>query len=200
MARGFASVNDSGARQEFDTGSVRDTRDGKGRYDLLPPYSIERIAQHFENGARKYGDRNWQQGQPLTRYLDSALRHTFRLLDGQADEDHAAAAAWNLLAFIWTQHEIEAGRLPASLDDTIDQSAAIARAAEYVAPECAECEAADHGADCVAPAAVTPGHHTDCRVAYGFDSCDVCGAGVPMPAPRPPAAPRPALPYEVLDF
>lgn len=28
----FSEVKDSGKRQDFGTGSVRDTRDGKGRY------------------------------------------------------------------------------------------------------------------------------------------------------------------------
>ena len=113
----YNKVQDSGARQSFTTGSVRDTRDGKGRYDLLPVYAISRLARHYENGAVKYGDRNWEKWQPLTRYLDSALRHTFKLLGRQADEDHAAAAVWNLLAYIETLHRIELGQLPSDLDD-----------------------------------------------------------------------------------
>lgn len=114
---GFDAVKDSGARQEFDTGSVRDTRDGKGRYDLLPPIAIRRLAQHFENGARKYGDRNWERGQPVSRYMDSGLRHMFAYLEGQRDEDHLAAATWNVLAAIHTEAEAMAGNLPAELAD-----------------------------------------------------------------------------------
>jgi hypothetical protein len=113
----YDAVKDSGERQEWDTGSVRDTRTNKGRYDLLPVYAIKRLAQHFEHGAVKYGDRNWEKGQPLTRYLDSALRHTFQVLEGKTDEDHAAAAAWNIMAFIQTQKWIEDGVLPKELDD-----------------------------------------------------------------------------------
>lgn len=113
----FSEVKDSGTRQDFGTGSVRDSRDGKGRYDLLPPKAMRRVARHFENGAKKYGDRNWEKGQPLSRYLDSALRHVFNLLEGHHDEDHAAAAAWNLLAFIETSERVESGELVAELDD-----------------------------------------------------------------------------------
>lgn len=113
----YTHVQDSGARQEFDTGSVRDTRDGKGRFDLIPVDALTRLAVHFENGAKKYGDRNWEKGQPLSRYLDSAIRHTLKVLDGRVDEDHAAAAIWNMMAFIHTQNEIEAGRLPEELND-----------------------------------------------------------------------------------
>jgi len=113
----FDSVKDSGNRQDFTTGSVRDSRTGKGRYDLLPPYAIFRLARHFENGAVKYGDNNWKKGQPLMRYLDSALRHLFNLLMGKQDEDHATACVWNVMAFIETKQMIAEGKLPKELDD-----------------------------------------------------------------------------------
>jgi hypothetical protein len=110
-------VKDSGQRRGFDTGSVRDVREGKGRFDLLPCNAIRLIARHFEAGSRKYGARNWERGQPLSVYLDSALRHTFAHLDGARDERHDLAAAWNLLCLIETQHRISVGRLPAGLND-----------------------------------------------------------------------------------
>ena len=113
----FAEVKDSGAREEFQTGSVRDTRMGKGRYDLITPIGLRRLAQHYENGARKYGDRNWEKGQPLSRYLDAAIRHTYAYIAGAREEDHLAAAAWNILAAIHTQELARRGRLPRELDD-----------------------------------------------------------------------------------
>jgi hypothetical protein len=117
MAKKFDSVKDSGERQNFDTGSVRDTNIGKGRFDLLPPYALMRLAQHYENGSRKYGDRNWELGQPLSRYMDSALRHMNKSLMGLEDEDHFCAAAWNILSIVETQVRIKLGLLPKELDD-----------------------------------------------------------------------------------
>lgn len=111
------TIKDSGQRQTFASGSVRDIREGKGRFDLLPPRAIREVAQHFEGGAKKYGDRNWEKGQPLSRYMDSALRHAFLVLANEQDENHAAAAAWNLLCFLETRARIKAGTLPADLDD-----------------------------------------------------------------------------------
>lgn len=113
-------IKDSGKREQFETGSRRDTREGKGRYDLLPTRALHRLAQHFENGSAKYGDRNWEKGQPLSRYLDSALRHAFKYLQGERDEDHAAAACWNLLCMIETDERIRAGMLPEALYDLPD--------------------------------------------------------------------------------
>jgi hypothetical protein len=103
---------DSGDRRHFDTGSVRDVAEGKGRCDLLPPLGLLRLARHFEAGAKKYGDRNWERGQPQHVFLDSGLRHAFRYLSGADDEDHLAAAVWNLLCAL-DQEE----RLPGQLID-----------------------------------------------------------------------------------
>ncbi len=113
----FDEVKDSGVREEFSTGSQRDTRDGKGRFDLVPAYALTRLARHYEAGARKYQDRNWEKGQPLSRYLDSMIRHSFKFLGGSRDEDHLAAIAWNALAYIETERRIECGILPKELDD-----------------------------------------------------------------------------------
>lgn len=113
----FRDVKDSGKREEFDTGSRRDTREGKGRFDLISPFVNERDARHLENGARKYGDRNWEKGQPLSRYMDSALRHMNKYLMGHRDEDHLAAARWNIAALMHTEQMIKLGRLPAELND-----------------------------------------------------------------------------------
>lgn len=113
----FDSVKDSGARQTFSTGSVRDTQTGKGRYDLSSPIVNERDAKHYENGAKKYGDRNWEKGQPLSRFLDSALRHINKYREGHRDEDHLAAARWNLAGLIHVEEMIERGVLPKELDD-----------------------------------------------------------------------------------
>ena len=101
----------------FTTGSRRDGRGGKGRCDLLPARALLRLARHFEGGATKYGDRNWERGQPLSVYADSGLRHLLQALAGRADEDHFIAAAWNLLCLVDTQERIAAGLLPRELDD-----------------------------------------------------------------------------------
>ncbi len=147
----FDAVKDSGERRSWDTGSVRDLAVGKGRYDLLPPYSIKRIAQHFENGAVKYGDRNWELGQPLSCYIDSALRHGFNVSAGMHDEDHASAAAWNWMAFMHTAEKVRLGELPAELDDigwnkvedmeVVDRSALPGRCVHRPSPSAQRCKA-----------------------------------------------------------
>lgn len=111
------NLHDSGTRQEFSTGAMRDRQAGKGRFDLLPPIALARLARHFEKGANKYGDRNWEKGIPLSRYLDSALRHAFSYLQGQEEEDHLVAAAWNLLAALETESRVMQGELPLDLLD-----------------------------------------------------------------------------------
>ena len=108
-------TKDSGEREEFSTGSVRDSRTGKGRFDLIPALALKRLAQLYERGADKYGGRNWEKGQPLKRYLDSAARHLNCYMAGERDEDHLIAVAWNMFALVWTENEIKEGRLPEEL-------------------------------------------------------------------------------------
>lgn len=113
---------DSGERREFETGSVRDKREGKGRFDLMSPIALLRYAKHMEAGMSKYGERNWEKGQPLMSYIDSAMRHIndwiFNRLTGQEDkEDHMAAAIWNIGSFMHTEEMIKRGLLPIELND-----------------------------------------------------------------------------------
>lgn len=111
------AIKDSGERQQFTTGSVRDTSEGKGRFDLLPYYSILKLAQHFEEGAKKYAADNWRKGQPLSRYFDSAQRHLAKFAMGFQDEPHMTAAIWNLMCYVETAKRIEMGQLPKDLKD-----------------------------------------------------------------------------------
>lgn len=89
-------IKDSGERTEFRSGAVRDMHEGKGRLDLLPCSAILELAKHCEAGAVKYGERNVDRGIPQHSFIDSALRHLFKYLRGDRDENHLVAALWNI--------------------------------------------------------------------------------------------------------
>lgn len=59
-------------------------------------------AKHFEEGAKKYGEWNWQKGIPVQRYIDSAVRHLLKWLRSDDDEPHDLAFCWNIMCAIWT--------------------------------------------------------------------------------------------------
>lgn len=112
-------MKDSGKRKHFKTGAVRENASGKGRYDLISPIMLQRLAIVMEKGVtiKGYDPRNWEKGMPLHRYIDSALRHINQHLEGLRDEDHLAQAIFNLMACIHTEEMIKRGRLPKELDD-----------------------------------------------------------------------------------
>lgn len=58
-------------------------------------------SKHFEEGARKYGENNWQKGLPVSCYIDSAIRHYLKYRRGDTDEPHDRAFVWNLMCCIW---------------------------------------------------------------------------------------------------
>ena len=68
------------------------------------PTMLLEVAIHFEEGAEKYGERNWQSGEgiPINCYLNSAIRHYLKWLRGDEDESHDRAFCWNILCCIWT--------------------------------------------------------------------------------------------------
>lgn len=104
MVRGMAQINDGGDRINYGaTGAMREPSTGKGRYDLLSPLVTKRDAKWMELGAAKYECRNWEKGIPWGRCIDSAKRHIDNFLMGMTDEDHLAAARWNLMAIMHYQ-------------------------------------------------------------------------------------------------
>lgn len=110
-------IKDSGKRKEFSTGAVRDTSEGRGRFDLLPLLALQDLAVHYEKGACKYLDRNWEKGIPTSRMFDSGIRHAVQFFLGKEDEDHLIAAIWNLIGLREIKNRIKLGILPEELDD-----------------------------------------------------------------------------------
>ena len=66
------------------------------------PELILEVSKHFEDGAKKYGEYNWQKGIPTHCYVDSAVRHYLKYLRGDKDEPHDRAFVWNIICCIWT--------------------------------------------------------------------------------------------------
>jgi len=96
---GGYTTKDSGARQEFESGMVRDIQEDKARYDLLDMPMLTRWAELMARGAKKYGEHNWKKAfsqQELDRFRSSALRHMMQWINNETDEDHAAAVYFNI--------------------------------------------------------------------------------------------------------
>lgn len=64
--------------------------------------SLLNLAKHFEDGARKYSDRNWEKGIPCHCFVDSGVRHYIKFKSGWDDEPHDRAFLWNMYCLLWT--------------------------------------------------------------------------------------------------
>jgi hypothetical protein len=102
------------------TGAQRESKEGKGAFHLIPSYPTIRLAKHYEAGAVKRGDRNWEKGFKLSSFVNSAHRHEAQMADGDESEDHEAAILWNWYGFVWTREMIRRGVLPRELDDVTE--------------------------------------------------------------------------------
>jgi hypothetical protein len=91
---------------------------------LIPFAGLQRLARHYEYGvtSQGYAPRNWEKGIPLWRYFDGIIRHAYQWLNGEVDEDHMAAVAWNAFGIMHHEEEIAKGNLPMSLADQLPDS------------------------------------------------------------------------------
>jgi len=111
------TMHDSGNRQSFTTGAVRDTAEDKPRPDLYSPFAEERVGEWLRLGAVKYSEHNWEKGIPNSRCFASLRRQVMRFHQGDRSEDHLAAIIFNAMAIIHNEEMIRRGTLPSKLDD-----------------------------------------------------------------------------------
>ena len=77
------------------------------------PMAIMEVSKHYEEGAKKYAERNWEKGISAHCYVDSGVRHLLKWADGWDDEPHDRAFLWNMLGLLWTvRHRPECNDLP----------------------------------------------------------------------------------------
>lgn len=83
------------------------------------PYTmILELSIHYEQGAKKYDERNWEKGIPVHCFIDSAIRHYCKYKRGDDDEPHYRAFIWNILGALWTkQNYPELNDIPGAKND-----------------------------------------------------------------------------------
>ena len=98
-------TKDSGERQHFDSGMVRDVTTGKTAWHKVTDGPmLQRWAELLTRGAEKYpddedGSANWMKAEgqaEYQRFRQSAFRHFIQWFNGDTDEDHAAAVFFNV--------------------------------------------------------------------------------------------------------
>jgi len=107
-------TKDSGERQSFSTGMVRDTQNNKPRYDLIWQPGLKRLAELMARGAEKYTARNWEKAstlEELERFKASAYRHFMQWFIGDIDEDHMAGCIFNLFGAEYTKERIMTAKI-----------------------------------------------------------------------------------------
>jgi len=62
------------------------------------------LSKHYEQGALKYADRNWEKGIKLHSFINSGVRHYLKFKRGDQDEPHDRAFLWNMFGAIWTHN------------------------------------------------------------------------------------------------
>lgn len=66
----------------------------------ISPKTYLRIANHYGGGAKKYDAWNWSKGMPFSVFHASLMRHIFKIIDGEVNEDHWSAIFFNAAAIL----------------------------------------------------------------------------------------------------
>lgn len=90
-------------------GDARDLREAIRKFIVEHPSwdtytAMLETSKQYEEGAKKYEERNWEKGIPVHCFIDSGVRHYLKWRRGDTDEPHDRAFVWNMLGAIWT-HE-----------------------------------------------------------------------------------------------
>jgi hypothetical protein len=102
-------IKDSGKREKYESGMVRDVQDDKPRYDLIYFPLLKDWADLMSGGAKKYGERNWEKSnsiEELNRFKASAFRHFVQFMSGEEDESHHSAVLFNIGAIRYLQDKL----------------------------------------------------------------------------------------------
>jgi hypothetical protein len=93
-----AEFNSNELIHTFSSGAKRQA--SSGRYDLICPEFLEKIALVLEEGVNKYSSDNWTKGIPLSNLHHHAFKHLKAYLAGETDEDHLGHLLANLMFII----------------------------------------------------------------------------------------------------
>ena len=79
--------------------------DGKLRFDLVPVRPFEELARVYTIGAKKYADRNWENGLSWGRVFGAMMRHAWAWWRGerhdlQDGQHHLSSVAWCAFALM----------------------------------------------------------------------------------------------------
>lgn len=78
-------------------------------YHLYPRAALIRTLERYNHGRTKYGDRNWEGGLPAEECYNRAIEHLSKYVNGYTDEDHLAAAVFNINCIMTYEEE---GQVP----------------------------------------------------------------------------------------
>jgi len=85
--------------QENDTALSTNPKSFCGLH-AISPKTYTRIANHYGGGAKKYDSWNWSKGMPHSVFHASLMRHIFKIIDNEVNEDHWSAIFFNAAAIL----------------------------------------------------------------------------------------------------
>jgi hypothetical protein len=110
--------NNNQTKTTFSTGAVRDVSSNKEDYiETISYIALQRYAKYMTSKQSVYGAGNWRKGIPISSYEKSLMRHLQKYFANkyedanlEPNEDHLAAAMFNLQGLMHEQEKEKATR------------------------------------------------------------------------------------------
>lgn len=104
-----------------ETGAIRESKEGKGRPDLLLagfPRALTALSQHMDCELGR--ERNWEKGLPETGLISSQFRHLLGYVSGVSEDDpryNLVANLWNAAVLLEEYLMVQDGSMPSEVLD-----------------------------------------------------------------------------------
>lgn len=97
----------------------------------------DRWSELKKRGALKYGEHNWKKAsgeEELNRFMASAWRHMIQWLNGETDEDHAAAVFYNIGGYEYVKRKLDQQKLVEQIKNNLYEDSGFRRGRDSKEP------------------------------------------------------------------
>lgn len=82
-------------------GFLRESKEEKVDYTLIPTDVLTALAKHYTDGAKKHGRDNWKKAESVETFEQSMFRHLIGIINRDKSEDHHSSLEWNSMCHKW---------------------------------------------------------------------------------------------------
>lgn len=89
--------------KKHEGGFIREGKEHKVDFTLIPIEPLTALAKHYTDGAKVHGIDNWKKCKDMNSFKQSAFRHLIAILNNDKTDDHFSALCWNVMCLKYNE-------------------------------------------------------------------------------------------------